>query len=273
MPDRLAALGPYFAVGRHDTSVPPDGQWQPLRVLVDSVEPLRHRAEQVRSALAAGSGEMIELKVAASVAHLGLVARLVAPAFGAAVLDARLLELDEARWQPVLGGPAPLSLSEGALEGVPYDGPLVLALGRTWQQGPVRGLAEQARALSVSPKVATGNVASAVNGAAVMLARTRPDLARRALAMATGLLGGGVLEGSSEGEPGKNFRRLSCCLIYRAAPRGPRVVCGDCVLVAPPRAGFGCGAAPCALCSHRYCVASGRQRRLPFWGPSRLVRG
>ncbi|BEP12220.1 (2Fe-2S)-binding protein [Acidothermaceae bacterium B102] len=230
MPDELAALGPYFAVGRHDPSVPPEGEWRPLRVLLSSPDALRDRAEQVQSALAAGAGQPVELRVAASVAHLGLVARLVAPAFGAAVLDARLLELDEARWQPVLGGPAPLSLSEGALEGVPYDGPLVVALGRTWQQGPVRGLAEQARSLSVAATVSAGNVASAVNGTAVMVARSRPDLAERALAMAAELLTGPVLEGRSEGEPGKNFRRLSCCLIYRAAPRGPRVVCGDCIL-------------------------------------------
>jgi ferric iron reductase protein FhuF len=146
------------------------------------------------------------------------------------LIDARLLVLDEARWQPVLGGPVPLSLPEAVLEGVPYDGPLVSALLTTLIEGPVRALAEQARTLPVSPKVAWGNVASGVSGAATMIARERPDRAAQVLALATALLAEGPLLGAAEGDPGTNFRRRSCCLIYRAGPPAPRVVCGDCVL-------------------------------------------
>jgi FhuF 2Fe-2S C-terminal domain len=201
-----------------------------LRLLLCSPEPLLERSEQVRAALALGSGQEVELRVAVSVAQLGLAARLVAPVLAAAVIDARLLVLDEARWQPVLGGPVPLSLPEAVLEGVPYDGPLVQALSATLIEGPVRALAEQAQALSLSPKVAWGNVASGVNGAAAMVAKDRPELAAQALSLAAAILAGGPLRGSSEGEPGTNFRRRSCCLIYRVAPREARVVCGDCVL-------------------------------------------
>ena len=226
----LAALGPYFAVDHHDPSEPAQAEWLPLRVLVSSPEPLLERSQQVQAALGLGSGSAVELRVAVSVAQLGLAARLVAPVLAAAVLDARLLLVDEARWQPVLGGPVPLSLPEGALAGAPYGGSLAEAIGRTLMDGPVRALAEQARALSVSPKVAWGNVASGVNGAAAMVARARPDVAAGVVSLAAQLLAGPALTGTSEGEPGKNFRRRSCCLIYRAAPRGPRVVCGDCVL-------------------------------------------
>jgi FhuF 2Fe-2S C-terminal domain len=231
--DELAALGPYFAVSRHEPLAPPELPWQPLRLLVGSSEPLRQRAAEVRAALATGSGRPvgeIELRTAASVAQLGLVARLVAPALGAALIDARLLELADAWWQPVLGGPVPLSLPEAALAGVPYDGPVVGALGRTLIDGPVRALVDVGAALSVSRLVLWGNVASAVNGAVAMVVKARPDLAPAAVAMAAQLLAQSPLEGTSTGFLEANFRRRSCCLIYRVAPRGSAAICGDCVL-------------------------------------------
>jgi hypothetical protein len=228
--EALTALGPYFAVDRHDPASPPRDGWQPLAALTSSSEALRARAVQVGAALASGAEGEVEPRVAASVAQLGLVARLVAPVFGAAVLAARLLLLDEARWHPVLGGPMPLSLPERALSGVAWDGPLSGALAASVIAGPVRTLVEHAQALSLSPKVAWGNVASAINATAAMAAKVRPDLAGQSRELAQQLLAGPALQGCSEGEPGTNFRRRSCCLIYRVAPRGPRVVCGDCVL-------------------------------------------
>jgi hypothetical protein len=231
--DELAALGPYFAVGSHSPLAPPDRPWQPLRLLVGSSAALRGRAVEVRAALAAGSGrpvDEIELRTAASIAQLGLVARLVAPAMGAALLDGRLLGMADAWWQPVLGGPVPLSLPQAALAGVPYDGPVAGAMGRELIEGPVRALVERSAALSVSPQVLWGNVASAVNGAATMVTTARPDLAPAAFALAAGLLDEPALLGTSRSDQGHNFRRLSCCLIYRVAPRGARAICGDCVL-------------------------------------------
>jgi FhuF-like iron-sulfur protein len=228
--ESLAALGPYFTVGRHDPSVAPEGGWRPLQDLLSSADPLGERSELVRAALSLGSGQQVELRVAASVAHLGLAARLIAPVFAAAVLDAKLLVLDDARWLPVLGGPVLLSLPDDVLAGIPFDGPLSGSLASTVIDGPVRALVHQAEVIGVPPKVAWGNVASGVNGAAAMVAGGRPERAAAVLSLAGDLLAEPALRGRSKGEPGKNFRRRSCCLIYRVAPRGPRVVCGDCIL-------------------------------------------
>jgi hypothetical protein len=52
------------------------------------------------------------LRVAASVTHLGLAARLLFPLLGVAVTSGQLLniQLDRLRWQPQLGSAFPLSI-------------------------------------------------------------------------------------------------------------------------------------------------------------------
>jgi ferric iron reductase protein FhuF len=40
-----------------------------------------------------------------------------------------------------------------------------------------------------------------------------------------------VLRGTATGLVGVDFRRRSCCLLYRLAPAGARSLCGDCVIV------------------------------------------
>jgi ferric iron reductase protein FhuF len=123
----------------------------------------------------------------------------------------------------VPGGAFPLSFEAGAFApGTPDD----------LLDGPVRALVQATAALSVSPKVLWGNVASAVNGAATVLAGGRPDLAAEARAVA-GLLMARPAQrgaGAAETSAGAPFRRRSCCLIYRAAPGKAGPLCGDCVL-------------------------------------------
>ena len=80
MSDDLAGFGPFFAVVRHQD--PPAAPWRPMAELIDDPEALTARVRKVRSALM-GNGEP-EIRVAASVAHLGLVARLIAPMIGTA---------------------------------------------------------------------------------------------------------------------------------------------------------------------------------------------
>jgi hypothetical protein len=228
--ESLAELGPYFALASHEQGSVPSGTWRPLRGLLESPDQLRERADAVRAALARGAERPVELRTAASIAQLGLVARLVAPAIGTAVLTGRLLSMDDAWWQPVLGGPMPLSVPREALDGASYDGPLGQALGRGLLDGPVRALVEITAKLSVSRQVLWGNVASAVNGAAAMVVTQRPDLAVAALDLARALLDQPVLKGTSTGVPAADFRRLSCCLLYRIGASAPKIVCGDCVL-------------------------------------------
>ena len=123
----------------------------------------------------------------------------------------------------------------GLLDGAETVDVRALAFGIEgwWLDGPVRDLVDGCAALSVSGQVLWGNVASAVNGAAVMLIRSQPGLRARTTALAEALLATPNLAGRSGGTPASaEFRRRSCCLIYRTAPGGRGGYCGDCVLAA-----------------------------------------
>lgn len=231
----LAQLGPYFAVSLHPPGQPPAAPWRPLSTLLDSPEDLRQRIAEVRAALAAGRPPgAVEFRVAASVTHLGIAARLISPALGTAVLLGRVPRMDPAEvyWQPVLGGPLPLSLPASALAGhadQPGAGQPASELRRSVLGGPVRALTRVTAAMSVSPIVLQGNIASAVNAAATMIATARPDLATQAAAIRLALLSAPELAGTWTSSAA-GFRRRSCCLIYRAAPSATPAICGDCIL-------------------------------------------
>ncbi|HEY5985559.1 MAG TPA: (2Fe-2S)-binding protein [Streptosporangiaceae bacterium] len=245
----LASLGPYFAVTSHDAGSPVSEPWQPLATLTGSPLRLRERIAEVRAALAAAAGcapEAVEFRVAASVAQLGVAARLVSPALAVAALSAGVLCMDPAvvRWQPVLGGAFPLSLTASGgvrtpgRSGSGEDDALARELARQLVNGPVRAITEMTAAMSVSRRVVWGNVASAVNGAASMIAAARPSLEARAWAISSALLRHPPLAGGYEGAPGGGFRRRNCCLIYRIAAVPGNAICADCVLrppTGPPR--------------------------------------
>jgi len=210
--DSLASFGPFFAAQRHDGS--PIAPWRPMAELIDDPDALTARVQKVRTALM-GNGEP-QIRVAASVAHLGLVARLIAPMIGTAALGEPVSwSLADLAWQDQLGGPYPLSVVAQPTGGTPAVEVLTNAFGR----------------FGVSPKVLWGNVGSAANSAAQQIGRARPDLAEQARKAADAVLAdprvdGGVLRS------GPAFRRSSCCLIYQLA--GDRAACcGDCVLTAP----------------------------------------
>ena len=229
--EEIAALGPFFAVGTHPPDAPPPRPWQAM----DDTA-LRDRVAAVRGYLGAVGGQLaaaVEVRVAASVAHLGLAARLVSPALAAAVLHRRPLacELSAVRWQPVLGGPVPLSLPADAL-GEPRTGPGELAelLRRRLLDGLSAELARRFEQFGVSPHILLGNTASAVNGAATMIAVAHPRLGPRTAELAASLLSRPPLLAQSGAAPDGAFRRRSCCLIYRAAPDRRGALCGDCVL-------------------------------------------
>jgi ferric iron reductase protein FhuF len=200
-----------------------------LSALLGSPELLVERVAAVRLAL---GGDAVERRAAASVAHLGLTARLVSPLVGAAVLGQQVLRLDPEAvwWRPVLGGPLPLAARVSVLEGVPYAIDLAAALASELSTGPVGALVELTATLSVSRQVLWGNVASAVNGAVATVVRARPDLAAVAVGLGQQLLSGPLLTRTSTGRVAAGFRRRSCCLIYRVSPGKPQPACGDCIL-------------------------------------------
>jgi len=224
----LAALGPYFAVDVHRPGSPVRPPWQPLGELTGSPGALAGRIGEVRERLATAAGcpaAAVEFRVAASIAQLGLCARLLSPALGAAAAGRALsVEIAQARWVPALGGPFRLSLAEEAIAAEPGAAATAALLG-----GPVAQIVRAVEAMAVSPRVLWGNVASAVNGAATMIAAARPDLAGRAAEAAAALLGYPDLAGTYQGRPLEGFRRRNCCLIYRLSPERP-AYCGDCVL-------------------------------------------
>jgi hypothetical protein len=246
----LAALGPYFAVDVHRPGVPPRPPWQPLGELVSSADALAGRIGEVRERLAAAAGcppGSVEFRVAASIAQLGLCARLLSPALAAAAAGQALpVDTAQARWVPALGGPFRLSLPDTVLEAsavpdsavpdsavpdsaVPDSAAAGAAATADLLAGPVTRIVRLVQAMGISPRVLWGNVASAVNGAATMIAAARSDLASPAAQAAATLLGQPVLAGTYQGHPLAGFRRRNCCLIYRLSPSAP-AYCGDCVL-------------------------------------------
>jgi len=233
----LAALGPYFAVEVHGPHAPVRGPWQPLDALLGSAAALRGRSEDVRAALAGPDGrnpELVEFRVAASVAQLGLAARLLAPIFGIALITgaAPPVDVSQLRWVPAVTSLFRLSLPEAALAAPapPDAGTLARDLTRSLLHGLLDGLVEAFAAMAVSRRVLWGNVGSAVNGSTTMITASRPDLGPETVALASALLRAGPLAGTYRGFPGTGFQRQSCCLIYRIASNAAPAFCGDCIL-------------------------------------------
>lgn len=206
----LARFGPFFGLGTHAVV---SGPWRPMTDLVDDPKVLAARINRVRQALSASAGgRAVDARVAASVTHLGLVARLVAPMIGAAALGRPVSwSLGDLAWRDELGGPYPLSVSAR-----PVGGPAA-----------VDALTDAGVRFGVSRKVLWGNVGSAVNSAAMQVRGARPELADAAQAAADGWLADPRIDGGML-RSGPGFRRTSCCLIYRLGDRS--TCCGDCVL-------------------------------------------
>ena len=213
----------------HDGEGDPPAPWRPVAELLADPAP---RVEQVRAYLASGVGvtpSAVEPRVAASVMHLGLVARLVSPWVGLAARDGALppVSAHDLRWIPALGGGFDLSVASGALD---RERPASLA---AWAGGLVEDLLQPLLdAVHGSPAVLWGNTASAVNGAVLAGSAAHPELAARLRTVADALLAALPAPGVHSGRVGtRDFRRRSCCLIYRVGGAArPRALCGDCVL-------------------------------------------
>lgn len=191
-----------------------------MRSLLADFTALDRRVDFVRLTLSA-AGQDVPRRVAASVVHLGVVGRILAPALAAVALGGRapLLTADELWWQDDLGGVFPLSVSLSA--GMPGDDRMLDGV-----IGAFSGVFEER--YGVPARTLSGNVASTVNSAARQLAVARPALGDAARLAADAVLSDERVEGGRL-RAGPGFRRRSCCLIYQAA--GSRAgVCGDCVL-------------------------------------------
>lgn len=218
----LTGLGPFFAVDTHSADEPPS-PWRPLSEVLDDGPVLRERVAQNRAVL---GGDFVESRVAASIAHLGLAARLLSPALGLAAGAGAVPDYSTAWWQPKLGGAFPLSLKEDS----PVESDVVTAFAERVLRGPLARLDKAMAQFSLAENVRRGNVASALNGAVTVLRSERPEWTDRVVEIVGALEELPELAGTATRENGR-FRRRSCCLFYRATPDRDGPKCGDCVLV------------------------------------------
>lgn len=162
-----------------------------------------------------------DLRIGASLVHLGHATRLWSPVLACALghgVVPDLEDLQRADDGAQLRLPQPVGKAVGA--------PSADVLYRLVVQEHMEPLAAGLR-VKLAPALLAGNVASALVGASRALLAARPALRGPTVAITSALLDTGVLAGSgvlSGPQPG--FRRRSCCLLYRA-PGGS--VCDDCV--------------------------------------------
>jgi hypothetical protein len=237
-----AGAGPYFALEPWAEGV----GWRQASLLVSDPAALASQVTHARAVIAGQAGvapaEVAE-RVAASIVFLGLASRLVSPSLGAAVLGGVVpyLTLDNLWWRPVASGPVPLAAGPvtgreigDAPAGRELDDAAVL-LSERCVQGMAGPVADAFHTLfRLSPLVLRGNIASALAGAAGMLARSFPDRAETAGQLTARILALGPLRGTGEfaqpdtSQPQRFLVRRSCCLYYRVPGGG---TCGDCVLI------------------------------------------
>lgn len=231
----LHALGGFFVLR---TGEPPDGRLPTLAHAYTArpagengghdevyADPVIFRARKVADSMRAP-----ERRVAVSVAHQGLTARLWAVALGSAALYDHVPDLSPGllRWNPDGGAPDDLWLTK--VRALPAE-----AIGEVVLEGHLLPLAGVLRErLRMSERLLWGNAGSALMGAVRQLdrwARThgRTDVGDRARGLAAELFAHSAL--SDTLDPA-TLRRRSCCLYYRAPGGG---LCGDCCFDRPPR--------------------------------------
>ncbi|SDS86516.1 (2Fe-2S)-binding protein [Actinoplanes derwentensis] len=227
--EAAARLGPYFAWEPYDG----EPGWRPVRELLDP-DVIAQRVRIGRRTLA-GLGGLdhadIDERAAASIIFLGLASRLLSPLLGAVATGGVLPIADVERlwWRQVEAGPIPIAWH--GLDSGPGTAEL---FSRTAIRGLVEPVLDVFRErFRLSPQVLWGNVASALGGAAGMIADAMPGAAETAATLVTGCLELPPLRGTAtltRPDPARArwyLARNNCCLYYRIPGGG---TCGDCVL-------------------------------------------
>jgi hypothetical protein len=212
-----AGVGPFFRLEAADTEGAPG--WLPVPALRDGA--LASMTQATASQLGTD-----EPRVAASILHLSLAARLWSPVLGCVLLRGVLPDLGPL----LIAGDLPGRFALTDLRGSADSSPGLIA-------GVVRrplAAIERSLPLELPAGLRRGNSGSAMTGALRVLARHDPRLAGPAAELARSLLRTNGLRGTGRfgGPPGLAFRRRSCCLYYRVPGGG---LCGDCCFTTPPR--------------------------------------
>jgi FhuF 2Fe-2S C-terminal domain len=235
-----AGVGPYFA---WDALAEGSG-WRPFAELLDG-DVAAERVDAARKTLQTTFGladDAVPVRVVASVTFLGVAARLLSPPL-AAVAVGGVLPLAGSHvlwWRPVRAGPWPIAYDGGeglSCEGLDADA-VAAAFVDSAVRGPVTALLDVFRLrFRLSPLVLWGNVASALAGAAGMVADLSPPHAEPAAAVCERTLavpplaGTGTLVRPDPASARRFLVRHNCCLYYRI-PGGGK--CSDCVLTPDP---------------------------------------
>ncbi|WP_254407527.1 (2Fe-2S)-binding protein [Streptomyces sp. GMY02] len=235
----VGSVGGFFALR---TGAPGPAHVPLASVYGGDHRPLTGRVDTVAARLRAP-----ERRIAASIAQLGLAARLWSVALGSAVLTGAVPGLDprELRWDPDLGSPDDLVLTDDPATARTLPA-TAASVREVVQYGHLVPLSDALRREGrISSRLLWGNAGSALAGAVRELTRWgerngRPEVAERAGALAAELFGHPDLRTTGTSLPGTSllgaspigaFRRRSCCLYYRC-PTG--ALCGDCVFDRPP---------------------------------------
>jgi hypothetical protein len=231
----LAALRPLGGFFVLRTGAPPHGRLPTLAQVYaqPAAGPHDSRPLDARVRAVARGIRAPEPRVAASVAHQALAARLWSAALGCAALYGRIPDLDPRllHWDPAAQAPEDLWLTE--VRARPADASTVADVVL---HGHLEPLAAALRARHrLAPGLLRGNAASALASTGRLLAawardHGRPEAAGRARELTARLLTHPLLHGAGT-LTGTGFRRRSCCLYYRVPGGG---LCGDCCFARPP---------------------------------------
>ncbi len=189
-----AALGAYSAVD----PLPSPG-WVSWTRLIEDPAVLDQRVTEVERMLAAGpASPSVDPRVAPSIVHLGLMARLLSPILGAALVAWVLPTCPPGRVHLRLAGSNPLALALTGPEAVAAPDPDAVAdaLAAHWLSPAVGPLTDAVcERFGLSRHVLTGNTASAAAGALRVAGTARPELAGRGYGLAPPVKNGPALSG------------------------------------------------------------------------------
>lgn len=239
----VGSVGGFFALRTEAVPAPAEpgahtGPYVPFaRIYAGDIAPLSARVDRVAAKLGAP-----ERRIAASVAQLGLAARLWSVALGSAALHGQVPDLDPARllWDPLGSSPDDLRLPDPHAVPTPADASvdgLAATVREVVQYGHLVPLATALRADGrIAPGLLWGNAGSALAGAVRELRAWsrrsgRPEAGERADAIGAALFTHPDLRTTGVSRDG-SFRRRSCCLYYRCPSGG---LCGDCVFDRSPQ--------------------------------------
>jgi ferric iron reductase protein FhuF len=224
-----AGVGPYFRL-----LLDPGDGWLPFSDFAVDGERVSAAiaAHRRRLAIAVGATDAaVEPRVAASLWHLGLTARLVSPALGAAALAGWVPRLDALCW-PSEPSSEPerlaIRLDDVTATQVSDADSVAAAIQTGVVHGTLTPLTHTVGEVgSVSEHVLWGNVWSAFAGAATVIAMVRPEAGARAASIVRALVSDAGRPLAGRYNAAGSYGRDTCCLYYRLPQGG---LCGDCVL-------------------------------------------